>query len=136
MDYVASPFLLLSWFNLPACHASASMHFRQVWLWPSLSVTQWRFFHWSLSVLFLLGVVLPYSLPSSHGVSLLLPSLLLDPFQNLWLVFCAFSTFPPQCFLPLLPILLFLCRFLLFLLRFQFPLPSSSPSVDLASFHS
>ena len=93
-------------------------------------------FHWSLPVLILLGVVLPYSLPSSHGVSLLLPSLLLEPFQNLWLVFCAFSTLPPQCFLPLLPILLFLCRFLLFLLRFQFPLPSSSPSVDLASFHS
>ena len=81
-------------------------------------------FHCSLPVLVLPGVVLPYTLPSSHGVSLLLPSLLLEPFQNLWLVSYAFSTFPPQCFLPLLPILLFLCRFLLLLLRFQFPLPS------------
>lgn len=26
------------------CHASASMHFRPVWRWPSPSVTQWRSF--------------------------------------------------------------------------------------------
>ena len=60
------------------CHASASMHFREFWQWPSLSVTQWRFFPRPVLLLFSSDVLYPTPFLPPMGFLFCSPSCFLN----------------------------------------------------------
>ena len=114
-------FLLYSLFLLPKVSpssswrlASASMHSREFWLWPFLSVTQWRPFSSSRFT-----PALSNSLSPSHGLPSLLTFFLSAPVQDLRLIFRSLLSLSPHCFFPLLLFLFLLGSLLLFLLPLQ-----------------